>query len=671
MFKVGDFVFDYSRAELIKDHELVKIEPQINELLKLLVDNAGELVSKDRIVKALWSDRVITDDAFRAVIKKLRKYLQDSARDSRYIRTLPLKGYILIADVVVTNDTADKPTSAARTVPPWLIACSLLFCAMALLRYVVLPQPATVTLTSLTAMEGSEVSPSYNAEKNLLIFSHRANKDDYLQLYARDLDSGRITRLTFDDANYANGHLSANGDKIAYTRSTPAQTKTFIADFSAQHGLSSIYALPDAVSEQRYLQAWSSNGAGLYLSDLKQPDAGQGIWYYQLASQELSSVTSSAGFGSGDYFARESHDGQFLAILRNTGANDNELLVLHLPSGELVHVHKLARSYQHLVWDNADRLLTLSSFYAEFAQYDLARGQLKVLPLNIENINHAFYSCGERCLFARQHSGNYLDLVMQPNPFFAPVLSHYDYLEFSGAEDFPVTGRQSGNIYFINKQHKESQIVVIQGDSIKVLKALPVDSEFTALQVNPNETHLAGIMNGRLFLLTLASQQFKFLTTELEQVASVQWTVSDRELHYARIEHGKPVLYRYELETDVKVRVEPNVYAKLITANNETLVVDSDANVWRYNANTEQTLLTRLPDVSANRWQVQQNWLYYTVHEENLAYLYRTHLATGVTEKQLIAKNRFRLNFDLSVDGTAMLAVRSVLAQSDLVKLQY
>ena len=577
----------------------------------------------------------------------------------------------MIADVAMTNGTGDKPTSFVRTATPWLIACSLLFCVLALLRYVVLLQPATVTLTSLTAMAGSEVSPSYNAEKNLLIFSHRANKDDYLQLYARDLDSGRITRLTFDEANYANGHLSPKGDKIAYTRSTPAKTTTFIADFSAQYGLSSNYALPDEVSEQRYLQAWSSDGAGLYLSDLKQPDAGQGIWYYQLTSQELSSVTSSAGFGSGDYFARESHDGQFLAILRNTGANDNELLVQHLPSGELVHAYKLARSYQHLVWDKADRLLTLSSFYAEFAQYDLARGQLKVLPLNIENINHAFYSCAERCLFARQHSGNYLDLVMQPNPVSTPVLSQYDYLQFSGVEDFPVTGRPSGNIYLINKQHKESQIAVIQGDSIKVLKALPVDSEFAALQVNPSETHLAGIMNSRLFLLNLASQQFKFLTTELEQVASVQWTVSDGELHYARIEHGKPVLYRYELASDIKVRVEVNRYAQQQLANDVLLVIDSEANVWRYDAGSKPVLLTRLPDISANRWQVQQNWLYYTGHEENLAYLYRIHIATGVTEKQLIAKNRFRLNFDLSADGTAMLAVRSVLAQSDLVKLQY
>lgn len=675
MFKVGEFVFDYSRAELVKDNEIVKIEPQINELLKLLVDNAGALVAKDTIVKALWSDRVITDDAFRAVIKKLRKSLQDNARDSRYVRTVPLKGYILIA-AVSEMATEHHLTSASRKISPWLIVGSLLTCAVAVGWYVVASQPARVTVALLTDMDGSEVSPSYNAQQNQLIFSHRANKDDYLQLYAKALDTGRVTRLTYDDSNYANGQLSASGNKIAYTRSTPSQNTTYIADFSALHGLSNIIALPEVVSNNRYFQAWSSNGSGLYLSDLKQPGTTQGIWYYQLASQQLSSVTSSGGQGGGDYMARESHDGRFLAILRNTGANDNELLIQHLQSGELVHVYKLPGIYQHLVWDNADNVITLSSFYAEFAQYELASRQFTVLPVDFKNINNVFYSCGDRCLFGRQHNGNYLDIISQPNPFLAlPPLGqsswHHDYLQFSGAEDLPVAGQQSGDIYLINKDHNESQIAVIQGNQIKVLQVLPEDSEFTALQVNQDETHLAGIVNGRLFLLALTSQQFQFLTTELENVATVQWRGSEGQLHYARIEHGKPVLYRYELDSGVKVRAQSDIYAKQTLPDNQTLEIDSDANVWRYQANEKPELLTRLPSVSSNRWQVFQNGLYYTGHEENLAYLYRTDIATGLTEKQLIAKNRFRLNFDLSVDGTKLLAVRSVLAQSDLVKVQF
>ena len=677
MFKIGDFVFDYSRAELINNHQVMKIEPQINELLKLLVDNAGELVTKETIVKALWSDRVITDDAFRAVIKKLRKSLQDSARDSRYIRTLPLKGYVLIADVAVVTALVanDKPTSGSRKTTPWLIAASLVFGVIIWTGYLVLSQPVPVRVTPLTSMDGSEVSPSYNVEQNQLIFSHRANKDDYLQLYAKAMDSGRITRLTYDDANYANGQLSANGDKLAFTRSTPGQTSTFIADFSAQHGLTNIFALPDVVAGQRYFQAWRSDGSGLYLSDLKQPGMAQGIWYYQLASQQLSSVTSSTGRGSGDYFARESYDGRLLAILRNTGANDNELLIQHLPSGELVHVYKLPRSFQHLVWSADDQRVTFSSFYGEFAQYDLASRQFALLPVDIENINNVFYSCGDRCVYARQHNGNYLDLESQPNPFLAqPPLSqsgrNHDYFQFPGAEDFPVTGNRSGHIYLINKNHKESQIAVIRNDVKHVLASLPVDSDFTALQVNQSETHLAGIVNGRVFIVALQNQQFRYLTTELEQVTSLQWNAAE-QLHYARIEHGQPVLYRYELDADIKVRVQNQLYAKQQLADNQTLLIDSDANAWLYQANSEPLLLTRLPSVSPNRWQLNQSALYYTGHEENLAYLYRTDIATATTEKRLIAKNRFRLNFELSADSTTILAVRSVLAQSDLVKVQY
>lgn len=677
MFRVGDFVFDPNRAELAKGNEIVKIEPQLNILLKLFVENAGELVAKDTIVQTLWSERVITDDAFRAVIKKLRKCLQDSARDPRYIRTLPLKGYILIANVKRMDETEvyNEPGFAAKAAW-WVVASSFLLFVFSVLLYWLISSPASTALTALTDMDGSEVSPSYNARLNQLVFSHRANKDDYLQLYAKALNSGNVTRLTFDQANYANGQLAADGNKIAFTRSTPEQNNTYIAGFSAQHGLSNITALPDDVAGRRYFQAWSSDSSGLYLSDLKQPGQPQGIWYYHLASHKLTSVTSSSGLGSGDYFARESNDGRFLAILRNIGANDNELLIQHIQSGELVHVYKLPRLYQHLVWDKADNIVMLSSFYTEFAQYDLTERKFKVLPLGIKNTNSIFYSCGERCFFARQHNGNYLELVKQPNPFAAqPSMLrrswHQDYLQFSDAEDFPVAGQQSGNIYFINKSDKESQIAVVQNNTMKVLKRFPVNSEFSALQVNQSETYLAGLINGRLFLLALKDEQFQFITTELEKVVSMQWVPTGQHLHYARIEHSKPVLYRYEIQSDTKIRDESNLIARYPLDGNQTLIIDSNFKIWRYATGHEPTLLCQLPDVSPNRWKVNGNWVYYTGHEENLAYLYRTNLITATTEKQLIAKNRYRLNFDLSADGATMLAVRSVLAQSDLVRVEY
>ena len=169
----------------------------------------------------------------------------------------------------------------------------------------------------------------------------------------------------------------------------------------------------------------------------------------------------------------------------------------------------------------------------------------------------------------------------------------------------------------------------------------------------------------------MQDKQFRYLTTELEKVASVRWSDAVDQLHYARIEHGKPVLYRYELSTDTKVRGQSDTYMSQALSDKQSLVVDSNANVWRIDANIAPVLLTRLPNVSPNRWQIYNNALYYTGHEENLAYLYRTDIASGVTEKQLVAKNRFRLNFDLSADGTTILAVRSVLAQSDLVKVTY
>ena len=227
MYKVGKFIFDTRRAVLITDGEKKSIEPQVNELLALLVAHAGEVVSKQQIIEKLWPERVITDDAFRAVIKKLRKCLQDSATSPDYIRTVTRKGYVLIADV--------QPVQSAAVKPLWLNTRALVvaIAIVAVLLYYLVTHTRPPTVTKLTDMAGSEVSPSYNLILNQLLYSHRSSKDDFLQLYAKNLSNGAITQLTNDQANFANAQFSTQGDKIAFTRSTEKKQQIFVADYEA------------------------------------------------------------------------------------------------------------------------------------------------------------------------------------------------------------------------------------------------------------------------------------------------------------------------------------------------------------------------------------------------------------------------------------------------------
>ena len=100
-FRFGGFVLDVSAYELRKQGRSIKVERRPMELLMLLVDRRGELVTRDEIVDRLWGRDVFIDidTSVNTVIRKIRRALRDSADHSRFIQTVQGKGYRFIADV--------------------------------------------------------------------------------------------------------------------------------------------------------------------------------------------------------------------------------------------------------------------------------------------------------------------------------------------------------------------------------------------------------------------------------------------------------------------------------------------------------------------------------------------------------------------------------------------
>ena len=667
---IGEYSFDPVKGTLSGANQSFQLEPQVSALLQFFVEHAGDLISKDEISEVLWKNRVVSDDAFRAVIKKLRKAFADDARSPRYIQTIPLKGYRLIAEVK-TQESIRGGFSPGINLLFLLVVmfavASLIWASLSVLH----PKPNEPQFRLLTTMDGSELRQSYNARLNQLVFSHRQNKDDFLQLYTKSLTSGEIRRLSFGDANYSNGHISPDGKYLAFTRSTPSTSQTYVANFSPDDGLSNIQPLPVDIANNRYLQAWSASGDGLYLSDLNTPDSSKGIAFYNIQTESLSQLTKPGGLGRGDVFARESNDGSYLAILRHSSPNENELIIQHKNTGEITHAVLLSSNYSQLVWSESDEEIVLSSFHAAFARYRLEDKHYEVLNIDANNVNDVFFSCGERCVYARQHDGNYLDLDFQPNPFTSQQVAFQSHIQADGAESFPVFGPRSGHVYYVNKQDKETQVVRSIDGEVSILARFPIDVSIASLGVNANETYVSGIVNNRLFSLELRSGALTYLSTDLETIVSMNWHSSSDELYFARIEQNEPVLYRYEFNEMKRVREATKRYAMLTISNGQTLIIDSRLNVWIESDNQAPRLITKIEHASSNRWNINNNSLYYTSRSENLAHLNKVDLASGESKSTLLAKNRFQIQFDLTDDGLSMVGVRSVLAQSNTVEMRY
>ena len=100
----GDFEADLDTGELRRQGTRIRLSPQPFQVLTLLLERPGELITREELRAKLWPDEVYVDfeHSLNAAVKKLRQALCDSPENPRYIETFPKRGYRLAAKVVAT-----------------------------------------------------------------------------------------------------------------------------------------------------------------------------------------------------------------------------------------------------------------------------------------------------------------------------------------------------------------------------------------------------------------------------------------------------------------------------------------------------------------------------------------------------------------------------------------
>lgn len=98
-YQVNDVVIDFSSGTLIdKYDQKVKLEPLVLELLAFMVKHSGCYLTCDDLMAHVWSGRIVSENAVRVAVKKLRDAMGDDPREPRFIKTVPHKGYLFIAN---------------------------------------------------------------------------------------------------------------------------------------------------------------------------------------------------------------------------------------------------------------------------------------------------------------------------------------------------------------------------------------------------------------------------------------------------------------------------------------------------------------------------------------------------------------------------------------------
>ena len=103
--RFGDFTFDEDQHQLLKGAEGIHLSPKEFELLKMLIANRPNAVSKPQLHSELWPATFVTEVSLAALVARVRSALGEPARDGRIIRTIHGFGYAFVAEV--SEDVAD------------------------------------------------------------------------------------------------------------------------------------------------------------------------------------------------------------------------------------------------------------------------------------------------------------------------------------------------------------------------------------------------------------------------------------------------------------------------------------------------------------------------------------------------------------------------------------
>jgi TolB-like protein/Flp pilus assembly protein TadD len=120
VYRFGPFSLDVADRSLKRQGSPISLTPKTFDLLVALVENAGRLVEKDALLRSVWPDVAVEEGNLTKGIFSLRQILEEEG-GTRYIETVPKRGYRFVASVTAAQDeqpAALKAPPAAVATPP-------------------------------------------------------------------------------------------------------------------------------------------------------------------------------------------------------------------------------------------------------------------------------------------------------------------------------------------------------------------------------------------------------------------------------------------------------------------------------------------------------------------------------------------------------------------------
>ena len=240
------YQLDIRSGELRKEGRKVRLQAQPFQLLVLLLQNSGRVVSREDLKRELWpADTFVDfDHGLAAAINKIREALCDSAEKPKFIETLPRRGYRFIGRLEpeppleirpklqeIPASEPNRPVAAVHTqsqadrgtrIRTWAVSAAVVFLGVVTSAILWLEKPVPKiqewTLSQFTSYPGITTGPAFSPDGSRIAYGWDAKGANNFDLYVKALRGEAVLRLTFHPSIWISATWSPDGTQIAFMR---------------------------------------------------------------------------------------------------------------------------------------------------------------------------------------------------------------------------------------------------------------------------------------------------------------------------------------------------------------------------------------------------------------------------------------------------------------------
>jgi len=707
--RFGAYEIRPSTRELFKHGIRVKLPPQAFEVLRLLLERKGELVTRQEFHHVLWrADTFVDfDQGLNNAIKRIREVLNDSAEAPRYIETLPRLGYRFVGRVERSNlglparvlDAAapSEPSSSHREVrptsreevgasprpaaapskpEPWVrrhpygIAACVIVGLVATVVAVTYPrfQPRAdlgrLTPTPFTAYRGLEIAPTFSPDGSQIAFAWDGEPtpgSKGFDLYIKVVGAESLLRLTNHPAEQLDPAWSPDGSQIAFDRGSGPDSGVYVVPAlgGPERKLRSTHVLAVAAPV-----SWSPDGKLIAFADAQLPEGHRRLYLLSVESLAATQIPHAEPCLD-EMYPAFSRNGRYLAYVCYLHDGGFGVYSIARPDGGPKLLKIFSGWAWGITWTADDKRLILSRYEggtpaSELLELTFADGSLRTLPFGRDGQWPAVSAMGGRLAFALNHG--HCDIWRRD--LLSPQLSARQFISSTHDQLDPQYSPDGKHVTFASDRGGSPEVWMSDADGGNLVQISNLKNPTTgSARWSPDGRKVVfdsgKFGNASLYIADVSERLPRRIVTNVRSASVPSWSRDGRWIYFVGDgnEFGGKI-YRCRPEGgDAEVVSDQLGYGPVESFDGKTVYyVSSVAGSWVLESvpvgrpGAESAVAGAPPIFFATHWTLTPRGVYFVPAEAHTS-LHYFDFATRQSRESFAQETGFYLGLSVSPDG--------------------